>query len=99
GNTDPANFDCIIPRSAIAADGSVKPARPSLYGHGLLGTASQVSGGAIKALAYEHDIVLCATDWIGLSQEDIPNVVASLTDLSRFPSMADRMEQGMLNFL
>ena len=31
------------------------PARPSLYGHGLLGDASQVSGGAKRALANEHN--------------------------------------------
>jgi hypothetical protein len=98
GNVRAANFDCIVPRSAVA-DGTVRPARPSLYGHGLLGTASQVGGGAIQALASEHDILLCATDWIGLAQEDIPNAVAILGDISHFPSLADRGQQGMLNFL
>jgi hypothetical protein len=98
GNVDPANFDCIIPRSAVSG-GTVNPARPSLYGHGLLGTASQVTGGAIQALASEHDIALCATDWIGLAQEDIPNAIAILGDLSHFSSLADRSQQGMLNFL
>ena len=39
-----ANFDCIIPRSAV--DGSPSPARPSLYGHGLFGDASEVGSGA-----------------------------------------------------
>jgi hypothetical protein len=98
GNVDPANFVCIIPRSAVSG-GAVNPARPSLYGHGLLGTASQVSGGAIQDLASEHNILLCASDWIGLAQEDIPNAVAILGDISHFSSLADRSQQGMLNFL
>jgi hypothetical protein len=98
GNMAAANFQCIIPRAAIAG-GTAHPARPSLYGHGLLGTASQVSGGAIKALASEHNILLCATDWSGMSQEDIPNAVSILGDVSHFPSLADRGQQGMLNFL
>src|SRR3954447_20066656 len=95
GNTDAANFVCIIPRSVLTQG----PARPSLYGHGLLGDASQVDGGAQERLAFEHDIVLCATDWIGMAQEDIPNDVAILADVSRFNTLADRAQQGMLNFL
>ena len=95
GNTAAANFVCIIPR-AVTTQG---PARPSLYGHGLLGEASQVAGGAQQALASEHDIVLCATDWIGMAQEDLPNDVSILADLSRFNTLADRAQQGMLNFL
>ncbi|HEY3188819.1 MAG TPA: hypothetical protein VGJ70_15160, partial [Solirubrobacteraceae bacterium] len=50
GNMDAANFVCIIPRSVLTQG----PARPSLYGHGLLGTAGQVSGGAQQALAFEQ---------------------------------------------
>jgi hypothetical protein len=95
GNTDAANFVCIIPRSVLTQG----PARPSLYGHGLLGTADQVDGGAQERLAFEHNITLCATDWIGMAQEDIPNDVAILGDLSRFNTLADRNQQGMLNFL
>jgi hypothetical protein len=98
GNVAAANFDCIIPRAAVEG-GTVHPARPSLYGHGLLGTASQVSGGAIQALSSEHNILLCASDWIGMAQEDIPNAVTILGDLSHFSSLADRVQQGMLNFL
>jgi hypothetical protein len=98
GNMDAANFVCIIPRSAVAG-GTAHPARPSLYGHGLLGDASQVTGGAVSSLANEHNILLCATDWIGMATEDIPNDVSILSDVSHFASLADRAQQGMLNFL
>jgi hypothetical protein len=98
GNMHAANFQCIVPRTALEG-GTAHPARPSLYGHGLLGDASQVMGGAISALAFEHNILLCASDWIGMSTEDIPNAVTILGDVSHFPSLADRVQQGMLNFL
>ena len=41
----------------------------------------------------------CGTDWIGMSEEDIPNTVTILTDLSRFPQLPDRLQQGILNML
>jgi hypothetical protein len=97
GNTDAANFTCIIPRSAV--DGGVHPGRPSLYGHGLFGTAGEVDAGNVKSMANEHDFVFCATDWIGMAEEDLPNAVAVIGDLSRFPSIPDRMQQAYLNFM
>jgi hypothetical protein len=94
GNVHSANFVCNIPRAAVET-----PARPSLYGHGLLGSASEVSGGNVQAMASEHNFVFCATDWIGMSTQDLPNVGTLLADLSRFATLPDRVQQGMLNFL
>jgi len=91
--TQKANFICTVPSTATAAN----PARAFLYGHGLLGSAGEVLGtGASAALA---NIVSCATDWIGMASEDVPNAVRSLQDLSNFPTLADRLQQGHLNFL
>ena len=95
GNMAAAPFTCIIPRAVLTQG----PARPSLYGHGLLGDGGQATGGANQALASEHNIVSCGTDWSGMSTEDLPNVALLLADLSRFASLADRGQQGMLNFL
>jgi hypothetical protein len=98
GNTMSANFTCIIPR--IAKDGlDPSAARPSLYGHGLLGSASEVEGGNVKAMAQEHNFVFCATDWAGFATQDAPNILATLQDLNNFPSFVDRTQQGFLNFL
>jgi hypothetical protein len=97
GNIDPAPFECEIPRQQI--DGDVPAARPSLYGHGLLGTADEVEAGNVEAMANEHNFVFCATDWQGMSTPDAANVLGILNDLSKFPTLADRTQQGMLNFL
>jgi len=95
GNMAAAPFTCIVPRAVLTRG----PARPALYGHGLLGDGGQVTGGAAQDLASEHDILSCGTDWSGMSTEDLPNVALLLADLSRFASLADRGQQGMLNFL
>lgn len=94
GNTMAATFVCNIPIGA--ADGETY--RPSLYGHGLLGSADQVNSGKLYDLA-DEGLMFCATDWSGMSFEDIPNALAILAELGRFPSLADRGQQGMLNFL
>ena len=46
------------------------PARISLYGHGLLGSHSEVEAGNVEAMATEHNTVFCATDWWGLAEGD-----------------------------
>jgi hypothetical protein len=98
GNVMSANFTCLIPR--VAVDGpQVVRARPSLYGHGLLGSASEITAGNIKAMANEHNFVFCATDWAGMSTSDVPNVGTILADLSNFPSLPDRAQQGFVNFM
>jgi hypothetical protein len=69
-----------------------------LNGHGLFGNADQVNSDELYALG-QYGLMACATDEIGMAQEDIPNAVASITDLSNFPSIPDRLQQGLINFL
>ena len=95
GNTQTVPFQCEIPRSAFGG----KPARPALYGHGLLGSEGEVGAGNVKDMASEHGFAFCATKWIGMANEDIPNVLSALTDLTRFQTIADRTQQSMLNFI
>jgi hypothetical protein len=95
-----ANFVCLIPRAALAsATATAVPARASLYGHGLFGSADEVDAGNVQDMANEHNFVFCATDWVGMSTADIPNAVAITLDLSSFPSLTDRLQQAALNFL
>ncbi len=94
GNTMVANYECIV--RLDAAGGT---ARPSLYGHGLLGDASEVDLPPQRAMVKRHNFIYCATDWKGMATEDVPNVGTILNDLSRFPTLTDRLQQGLLNFL
>ena len=95
GNIHKANFICNIPRSVSSA----QRGRVSLYGHGLFGGAGEVNSVSRGPIATEHRVVLCASDWIGMSGPDIPNTVSILGDLSRFPTLTDRLQQAMVNFL
>jgi hypothetical protein len=119
GNTTDARFTCNVPKAALAG----APARPSLYGHGLLGSRGEVDQGQLRKLGDEENIVFCAADWIGMSCADLPdpspdlatellagripkvpdcdypNVLRLLQDLSDFPTLADRVQQGLVNFM
>jgi hypothetical protein len=92
-----ANFDCIVPASV--ASGPTEAGRPSLYGHGLFGSASEVGSSPQRSLSQEHGIVQCATDEIGMSESDLGVTVLALQDLSRFPAIPDRLQQGLLDEL
>ena len=74
-------FVCNIPRSALDPASPV-PARASLYGHGLLGRASEIDAGNVKSMSNEHNFVFCATPWAGFANEDIPHIISVLGDFS-----------------
>ena len=94
-----ANFDCVIPRTAPDAATVPAASRPLLFGHGLLGRATEVIDDPQTTLARAHGFVICATDEIGLSANDIPNTIGILGELGRFPEVTDRTQQGLLNEL
>ena len=96
--TTQAKFYCNIPRSSLDPASPPK-ARPSLYGHGLLGSATEIDAGNVKSMSNEHNFVFCATPWAGFAAEDVPHIVSVLSDFSRFNTVADRMQQGFLNML
>ncbi len=99
-----ARFFCRIPRS-VAEDFEQPPlavARPSLYGHGLLGSAGEVQGGTgnnVDIMALDHQMLFCATDWTGFASEDVGFAIQVLQDFSLIPAFFDRQQQGMLNFM
>ncbi len=90
-----AEFVCNVPK-VVRSQGTT--ARPMLYGHGLLGGKGESQGGS-GARMREHGFMNCGVDWAGMASEDIANVGTILADMSNFPSLADRVQQGMLNFL
>jgi hypothetical protein len=103
GNVQTANFECNIPRSVVA-DGSsttatVYPGHAMLYGHGLLGSADEITDPVIESMANVGNFVTCGTDWLGLASQDIGTDATILTDFSQFPILPDRGQQGMLDFL
>ena len=82
----------------IARGSDAEPSHPILYGHGLLGGRGEANGGSTEDLRL-RGFSPCAVDWWGMSTADLANVAAILADMSNFPSLADRSQQGFLNFL
>jgi hypothetical protein len=90
-----SNFTCVVPEKAVQNG----EAYPVVYGHGLLGSSGEVTGSAVQRTAAELNAVYCGTDAIGLSEGDVGNAIEVLGDLSRFPTIPDRLQQSMLNTL
>jgi hypothetical protein len=90
-----ASFACVIPELAVAKG----EALPVVFGHGLLGTNGQVFSENTQVTAAALNAVYCGTNTIGMSAEDLGNVAEVLGDLNGFPSVPDRLQQGILNTL
>ncbi|MGA9277166.1 hypothetical protein [Ilumatobacter sp.] len=90
-----AGFRCQITPATSGAE----PGAGMIYGHGLLGTDSQVTSAGPTLVAQNHNFVVCGTALIGMSEEDTGNAAASLVDPSNFSTLVDRLLQGHLNTL
>ncbi len=104
-DTVTARFRCQVPDTAVADfddnGATVTPARAALYGHGLFGEGpgGEFRSGNVRAMQTEHNVMFCATDWIGMAEEDyIAGVIHNiLADISLIPEQLDRSQQGLLN--
>ncbi|MBA3980506.1 MAG: hypothetical protein C0462_07875 [Alcanivorax sp.] len=102
-----ARFRCQIAESTVADfeddTAPVNPARAALYGHGLFGEGpgGEFRSDAVRVMSNDHNIMYCATDWIGMSRFDVEAGVVPLVlaNISNLPMMNDRSQQGLLNFM
>jgi hypothetical protein len=92
--TTTASFVCEIPRSASASH----PARPGLYGHGLLGSPEEVTSDAETSFSNAYDFALCSTEWTGLSHLDYGLAISVAANLTKFPQMAARLMQSIVDY-
>ena len=91
-----APFYCNVPSAASPANRALNVQ----YGHGLLGSGSQVfEESDIQRMAERHNAMYCATDWTGMNVPSVPFAVEVLKNLSLFPKFADRLQQGLLDQL
>jgi len=96
GQTYQANYICNVGRSGFEGHHLLRPVE---YGHGLFGGAGEVNSDPQQDMASRFNMMYCATDWFGMASADVPNAVIALNDLSRFPLLTDRVQQGELDFL
>ena len=96
GQTYQAGYICVVGRTGFDNQRSLRPAE---YGHGLFGSDSEVTSSPQEEMANREGMMYCATNWFGFASADVPNAVLALSDLSLFPILIDRTEQGELNYL
>jgi len=93
GRVDEANFECEIPRAATASH----PAMVGVYGHGLFGSADEVTASGVPQYSNAYDAVFCGTDWLGLSSSTLALGVSVTDNLNAFPVLVDNLLQALLN--
>jgi hypothetical protein len=93
-----APFECAIPRVGIDGPSPV-PLRPYVFGHGLFGDATGIRGSVNPQLQNDYGFAGCATDEIGMSDKDLGTIAGVLGNLTNFPRIPDRLQQGLLNEL
>lgn len=90
-------FEVLIPKSALTA-----PAALLQYGHGLLGSRSQIEAGNFRKLINTKNYVIFATDLVGMASDGdrihISDVLAS-GHIEKISTMFDRLHQGFVNAL
>jgi hypothetical protein len=87
-----------IPRCAATAKG---PLPFMVFGHGLFGSAiGEMRSGYEKSVINQLCMVQIGTNWIGLSEDDVPTVIAKvLANMENFYILTDRLQQSQVNFL
>ena len=93
-----ALFTCIVPRTAAGQTADPEPGRAVLYGHGIFGSHTQVTGGRFQAQGAAYNMVFCGTTTIGYS-DDPPTILNNFQEMTRVQNQADRSQQGLLNTL
>ena len=100
-----ARYRCQVPVTTVAdftdPDSPVNPGRAALYGHGLFGEGpgGEFRSGNVRAMQTEHNVLFCATDWVGMATEDFiaGTIHRILADITLLPQQLDRSQQGILN--
>ncbi len=98
-------FWLVVPHSAInaapegPATGNGEAHGLVQYGHGLLGTGAQTDGGFNNEIANTHDLIFFGSNLFGMAESDRQVALGAVRNISRFVFMADRLHQGMLEYL
>ena len=91
-----APFTAIIPACAYT---SAQPVGMILYGHGLMGAANEVGGGAVRKTAAALCMVVVGTDMRGMSGPDYGAVARALTNMTYADEVFEALVQGLMNHI
>ncbi len=89
-------WELLIPQSALTT-----PAKLLQYGHGLLGSYTQIERDHFYTLANNFGYAVFSVNMDGMAEDDEPWIVAQIVDgkTDELAGMTDRLHQGHLNAL
>lgn len=94
------DFTMVIPKKAVTEDRSLPLV---VFGHGLFGQGRpylNASWSPVRLMAEAGGVIIIATDWIGLSGDDINLIIEEVVpDLNRLGLVTDRLQQALINNL
>lgn len=89
-------FDAIVPACAYTAS---QPVGMVIYGHGLMGSSGEATGGVQRTTASELCMVFIGTNMRGMSEDDVPAVARALNDATHADEVMEVLEQGLVNYI
>jgi hypothetical protein len=89
-------FDAIVPACAYTAS---EPVGMVIYGHGLMGSSGEATGGVQRTTASELCMVFIGTNMRGMSEDDVPAVARALNDATHADEVMEVLEQGLVNYI
>ena len=92
--THEASFTAIIPRSVVPGSAPIW-----IYGHGLFSQRDEVTRDFARATASQGGAIAVATDFTGLTDADLGDVLGAYLDLDKLPGILDRLRQGLIDTL
>ncbi len=91
------DFTLVVPNSVVE---SGEPAAIVQYGHGLLGSRSEVHASYLAEMADRYGWILLASNWTGMAEDDVPDITLMLVDkLDNFSIIPERSLQGFVEKL
>lgn len=89
-------FNAIVPACAGA---SPTPVPMVAYGHGLMGSSGEATGGVQRTTSAELCMPFVGTDMRGMSEVDLAAVARALNQIDRADEVMEVIEQGMANHI
>ena len=90
-------FLATIPQSL--AEPGAAPGRLLTNGHGFFDSREEITYGWFRGWTNDAAMVAVATDWAGMSIDDVASAATALADVSKFPMVTERLMQGVINTL
>lgn len=89
-------FTIIVPQTVVD---DPRPLPLLQYGHGLLGSQSEVEGSYLGEFANTYGYILFAVDWTGMKDADVSAIsLMLLIELDHFSMLPERSQQGFVEF-